>query len=332
MPGFLSNMIVNGTNGADTLFGSDPAGNTNDIVYGHQGDDSIFGQFGYSNSTIFGGQGNDTITQHNISNAIPTGHNAIYGNLGNDVIYSIKAEGDSIYGGQGDDQLFATMSSGDNIYGNQGNDVIEGNTDTQTKFFGGQGNDTITDRFNSDHDAIYGNQGNDLLMGEHGVTNSHEYGGQGDDTLVFTGSFGGSTTNDVETGGFGNDLFIATNDAVGGSLETDPNDIVTVTDFLQGFDKLSETSVANIPLLKVAGTGDNAVQALLTADNLYEAQFIANPPGMREYIFVYGGIGAGFLFYNGDASLPFSTAGMAITGATSETSVNLTDITASKFA
>jgi Ca2+-binding RTX toxin-like protein len=316
---FGSNTTVNGTNGADTMVGVDLAGNTNDIVYGHQGDDSIGSPTGFSNSTIFGGQGNDTIRQQNVSAVnIPTGHNAIYGNLGNDVIYSVGAEGDTIYGGQGDDNLFGFMSSGGTIYGNQGNDSIGGHG-TQMKFFGGQGNDTINDAV-SNLDAIYGNQGDDLLFGV-SISNSHEYGGQGNDTLVFTGTpFG--TTNDVETGGLGNDLFIATNDAGGGPLNA--SDIVTVTDFLQGFDKLSETSSPTVGFVKLAGTGDSAAQALALADSFY-ASFSGS-----GYAFVYGGVGAGYLFYNGDSGGSVALSGMAITGATSETSVNFTDITAFK--
>jgi Ca2+-binding RTX toxin-like protein len=322
MPGFGSNTTVNGTNGADTLFGNDPAGNTNDIVYGHQGDDSIFGQFGYSNSTIYGGQGNDTISQ--FPTASPTGHNIIYGNLGNDVINLKIAGGDTVYGGQGDDNVSAFESSGNTIYGNLGNDLITTFTDFGDTFYGGQGNDTILVSL-SNLDAIYGNQGNDLLFANDGITNTHEYGGQGDDTLVFTGSFGGSTTNDVETGGLGNDLFIATNDSGGGPLNV--SDIVTVTDFLQGFDKLSETSGTSVRFIKRDGTGDSAAQALALADSVYAA----GPSAASEYIFVFGGTSAGYLFYNGDHGGPSALSGMAILGATGEFSVNLTDITPSNF-
>jgi len=313
---FGSNTIVNGTNGDDSMVGNDPAGNVSDLVYGHQGNDTINTQHGLSNSTVFGGQGNDSIEAFNGS------QNQIYGNLGNDTIASIHDTGDSLYGGQGDDELFATMDTGGSIYGNQGNDSIRGQIDTQMKFFGGQGNDTITDQ-DSNLDAIYGNQGNDLLFGNVGTTNSHEYGGQGDDTLVFTGTFGGITTNDVETGGLGNDLFIATNDSgTSGGVASVliASDIVTVTDFLQGFDKLSETSSPTVGFVKLPGSG-SAAQVLALADIFYTSSSPAS-----EYVFVYGGTGAGYLFYNGDSGGSVALSGMAILGATSETSVNFTDI------
>jgi len=170
--------------------------------------------------------------------------------------------------------------------------------------------------------VIYGNFGNDLLFANEGTSDSHEYGGQGNDTLVFTGTGGGSTINDVETGGLGNDLFIASNNNGGGAITA--NDIVTVTDFLSGTDKLAETSVA-VHLVKIKGTnpsGDNAQQALNDANN---GPFFAVGPTSSEYVFVYGGTGAGYLFYNGNTK--FAISGMAITGANGQNSVNASDIT-----
>jgi Ca2+-binding RTX toxin-like protein len=316
---FGSNMTVNGTNGDDSMVGNDPAGNVNDLVYGHQGNDTINTQHGLSKSTVFGGQGNDSIEAFNGS------QNQIYGNLGNDFISSSNETGDSIFGGQGNDTVEASFDTSDNIYGNLGDDQLVGDFTQSTNYFGGQGNDTILVS-GSNMDAIYGNQGDDFLFGNDGTRNTDEYGGQGNDTLVFTGTFGGNTTNDVETGGLGNDLFIASNDSGGGPLNV--SDIVTVTDFLQGRDKLSETSLANVPLIKTEEVGATAASALALANSTG----FASPES--DYIFVYGGTGAGYLFYNGDHVGQHFTAlsGMAIIGATSETSVNLTDITASNFA
>jgi len=187
----------------------------------------------------------------------------------------------------------------------------------------------------SNRDVIYGNFGNDLLIGFAGTHNTHEYGGQGDDTLVFTGSpvhGSGSTTNDVETGNLGNDLFIATNDS-GGSFSAgvvfalQPGDIVTVTDFLQGTDKLSETSQAGVPFDKIALAGADATDALAAANNFYFNSATGPSVAPPEYVFVYGGTGAGFLFYNGDGGAKFALSGMAITGANGQHSVNASDIT-----
>jgi Ca2+-binding RTX toxin-like protein len=324
---FSSNTTINGTNGDDSIIGNDPAGNVNDLVYGHRGNDTIFFASNHvSRSTLFGGQGADDISVFN------GGQNRIYGNLGNDFLSSTFDTGDSIFGGQGDDTVLALQASASAIYGNQGNDVLVGDQDRFTNFFGGQGNDTISDHA-SNLDAIYGNQGNDLLFGNNGISNSHEYGGQGDDTLVFTGTGrnSGRTTNDVETGGLGNNLFVASNDSgsfapgdTGNALMV--NDIVTVTDFLQGNDHLALTgSNAAIPLVKIAGTGDNAQQALNAANNAFDEAGGPNfsPP---EYVFVYGGVGAGYLFHNGDGGGKFAVSGMALTGANGVNSVNSSDI------
>jgi len=313
---FGSNAVVNGTNNNDFMFGNQPGGNNNDLVYGHQGNDSISFSDAVSNSTLIGGQGDDTIRAFDGKN------NVIYGNLGDDTIVLTSDTNDKAFGGQGNDGIYSSNLKSSAIYGNQGNDFLTGDDDQSTKFFGGMGNDTIK-LFGGINNAIYGNQGNDLLVGRNGPTDSHEFGGQGDDTLVFTGTFGGRTTNDAETGGKGNDLFIATNDTGGGSLNA--NDIVTVTDFLSGSDHLAFTSAtSSIPLDKINNPGGSITQALNLANNQY-----ATHPG-REYVFVYGGTGAGFLFYNGDGGGNVARAGEAITGATGENSVNETDITTFK--
>jgi Ca2+-binding RTX toxin-like protein len=312
---FGSNAVVNGTNNNDVMTGTQPGGNVNDLVYGHQGNDTIQFQTSVSNSTMFGGQGDDDIIARNGKN------NVIYGNLGDDTIVLRNDTGDKAFGGMGNDAIYAIRTKSSAVYGNQGNDFIYGFNDQSTKMFGGKGDDTIVDR-RSISDAIYGNQGNDLLLagGPNGIVDSHEYGGQGNDTLVFTGTGGGRTTNDAETGGVADDLFVASNDTGGSSLNA--NDIVTVTDFLQGSDHLALTAnTSTIPLAKIDGMGASALQALNLANSAY-----ASHPG-REYVFVYGGTGAGYLFYNGNSnSSTLARAGMALTGATGESSVNSPDI------
>jgi Ca2+-binding RTX toxin-like protein len=313
---FQSDQTVNGTNSDDSMVGNQGSGNVNDLVYGHQGNDTITFDNSASHSTIFGGQGDDSISVFN------GGQNQIYGNRGNDVINSDNDTGDRLFGGMGDDTINVSDNNASAVYGNQGNDVIYGAGNQFTKLFGGQGNDKIQDDTGSNLDAIYGNQGNDLLFGgDETVTNSHLYGGQGDDTLVWSGNDGGNTTNDVMTGGAGNDLFVATNGSGGDPLFV--NDIVTVTDFLQGSDHLSFTNNTNpIGLVKIDGSGDNAAQALEAANDAFAAN-----GGNREYVFVYGGVGAGYLFYNGDSnSSTAAQAGMALTGSTAKGSVNSTDI------
>jgi Ca2+-binding RTX toxin-like protein len=317
---FGSNEIVNGTTGNDSMIGNEPTGNTNDIIYGHQGDDTITFTDSVRDSTMYGGQGNDVI--YGFSDSSPGGRNIIYGNFGNDTILSSFDTGDTIYGGQGNDTINSFELNTGAIYGNLGNDVIYGLRNNQVNYYGGQGNDTVFDdgieSFTGD--VIYGNQGNDLLIGFGGIGDTHEYGGQGNDTLVFTGTDDGPTTNDTMTGNLGDDLFIATNDAGGfGGNPISADEIVTVTDFLSGTDQLAFTTRTGIPLVQLAGIGDNVAQALTAANGVYAGQ-----PG-SEYVFVYGGTGAGFLFYNGDANERVAVAGMAIEGHTSP--IAATDIT-----
>jgi Ca2+-binding RTX toxin-like protein len=330
-----NNDSVQGTPGADSMIGNDPSGNINDIVYGKQGDDTIVSQHGLFDSTIYGGQGDDSLTDipklgatHQISG------NVIYGNFGNDVIGTRDSAGDVFYGGQGDDSLFAVDSTATVIYGNLGNDIIYGSSNVSSKSYGGHGDDTIKSRFEGSlagTQVIYGNFGNDVLVGSE-VDNEVMYGGQGNDFLRFTGqnpngtvfTTGGVTKNDVEFGNLGNDTFAADNGnrtSFGGAISV--NEIVTVADFVQGEDKLTETSADGVPTVKLARAGADATDALTAANQFYAGH--TTP----QYVFVYGGTAAGFLFYNGspvDGNEGHATAGMAILGATGEMSVNVTDI------
>ena len=96
-----NNASVQGTPGDDSMVGNDPTGNINDVIYGHQGNDTITTTDGLFDSTVYGGQGNDTISDGDPTSSQEAGGNVIYGNLGNDSITSEKVLGDTIYGGQG---------------------------------------------------------------------------------------------------------------------------------------------------------------------------------------------------------------------------------------
>ena len=324
---FGSNTTTNGTPGNDTMIGVDPTGNKNDIVYGHQGDDSISAVAGFTSSTIYGGQGNDIITDENFTTSGAIGGNVMYGNFGDDTIsIGDTAIGDTVYGGQGNDVIRATDTAFNVVYGNLGDDSIVSDDSFSNTLYGGQGNDAVN-VFADNHDVIYGNFGNDFLYASAFTDNSHMYGGQGDDTLVFTGFFGGGNVNDVETGNLGNDLFVATGNNSFGFLEN-ANDIVTVTDFLQGTDLLSESDDAIGGfvggLQKIAAPGANAQQALNDANLAYALN------STERYVFVYGGTGAGYLFLNqtefGGQTVQ-SISGLKIDGSNGEFSVNASDIT-----
>jgi len=323
-----NNGSVQGTPGDDSMVGNDPTGNINDIVYGHQGDDTITTQHGLFDSTVYGGQGADVLTDEPIFTAShQVGGNVIYGNFGNDDIFTDNSVGDTFYGGQGDDTLSSHHTTGSVIYGNLGNDVIIGHTDVNTLYYGGHGNDAITlrdDGFNND--VVYGNFGNDVLVAR-AVDDAVMYGGQGNDFLRVTGhdpadGFNGFTFNDTMFGNLGNDTFAADNGDSGGAAIS-PDEIVTVADFVQGEDKLTQTTMDGIPLDKIASAGADATDALTAANAFYSTHHAP------EYVFVYGGTAAGFLFYNGDgggAAGAHAHSGMAIVGATGESSVNATDI------
>jgi hypothetical protein len=324
-----NNGSVQGTPGDDSMVGNDPTGNINDIVYGHQGDDTITTQHGLFDSTVYGGQGADVLTDEPIFTAShQVGGNVIYGNFGDDSITTDNSVGDVFYGGQGQDTLFASDSTSTVIYGNLGNDVITSVSNTSEVLYGGHGNDAITVRDEGTAGLgahIYGNFGNDVLVGR-AVDDGVMYGGQGDDFLRFTGhdpadGFNGVTINDVEFGNLGNDTFAADNGAGGGAIS--PDEIVTVADFGLGIDKLTQTTMDGVPLDKIASAGADATDALTAANTFYAGHHAP------EYVFVYGGTAAGFLFYNGDgggAAGAHAHSGMAIDGATGEFSVNATDI------
>jgi Ca2+-binding RTX toxin-like protein len=129
-----------GTNNADEIYdspynetiwgfdGNDTitlTNSSNDIVYAGAGNDAIYYYSG--KYTIYGGDGNDTIMDQCLSN----GHNLLIGGAGNDLICS---------GGYGAD-------SGDTLIGGTGNDYLVGGGGGDTFIVAeGDGVDTISDK------------------------------------------------------------------------------------------------------------------------------------------------------------------------------------------
>lgn len=126
-----------------------------------------------TNVSIFGGYGDDLITNEGESVSINGGG-------GEDTITS-TGDLTTIYGGEGRDSI---INTGNNVWidGGTGNDTIVNNGGAAT-ISGGIGNDEITG--GSQFDSIFGSFGNDTLNG-----------GAGDDIL---------------TGGFGKDIFVYEN-------------------------------------------------------------------------------------------------------------------------
>ena len=176
--------------------------------------------------TVFGGQGDDTISTGDDADMIEGGYgndvidggidaDTIMGNQGNDVI--VGAEGsDVIDAGQGDDLVYGGYGPSvpdavnipddagdlrpdngrDDIRGGMGNDTIYGQDDDDT-LDGGQDADFIDGGI--DDDLITGNTGNDTITG-----------GQGNDTLSGGNDrdvFLGGNAGDVVDGNEGGDDF-----------------------------------------------------------------------------------------------------------------------------
>ena len=140
--------VISAGDGSDTIFAYDGK----DLVFGGDGNDTIYqGGINYSQATIFGQAGNDTIrleSQNPITNGSYSTHK-IYGGVGNDSL-SVKGAGSSLFGGDGDDTL--AVSSYSNIEGvsyfngEAGNDKLKSYANT-TVLKGGTGDDLYVHRF-----------------------------------------------------------------------------------------------------------------------------------------------------------------------------------------
>ena len=121
------------------------------------------------------------------------------------------------------------------------------------------------------------------------------------------------------------------------------NDLITVEDYnanasINDYVSMSTNFGAQTPffgdpgfLEKTAIAGGNAADALSTANSVFALdQAIAGHP-FAEYVFVYGGTGAGYLFYNGDGGGAAAVDGMTLVGQNSESSIDANHITTTPF-
>jgi Ca2+-binding RTX toxin-like protein len=349
---FGSNQTVRGTSADDTLVGIASPVNVNDIIYGNEGNDLIYAVNGVNNSTIYGGDGNVTIFADVAGMLTKTNNDVIYGGLGNDSVVIFGAN-NKVFGGGGNDTISVigalngvpSNAVNDVVYGNKGNDSLYIQQATKAVAYGGAGDDSIGNFGGPPNeplvgrggDVLYGNQGNDTIRDCDGPGfvsgtdttagssqgNSVLYGGQGDDTL-FAQEAGGDTM----FGGGGNNLFAA-NDGTRLDGFFNANDLITVGDFTSGQDRLAlSTLVAgDLNLTKVNAPGaSNASVALGVAND----EYAVDPT--PAYLFIYGGTGAGYLFYNGDNGGARATGGMILVGDNGEASLQASDIVASNRA
>jgi Ca2+-binding RTX toxin-like protein len=164
-----------GGDGDDTL----QLGIRGGLLQGNAGNDTLRTP---AQATIYGGQGNDSITTTD-----PSTSSFLQGNKGDDLISGGSA--DTLLGGQGND----TLTGGGFLNGNLGDDSISASAGVA---FGEDGNDTISATGNATIDA---GAGNDSLIGTSGSNTL--LGGAGADTLE------SGQGVDLLTGGAGADVF-----------------------------------------------------------------------------------------------------------------------------
>jgi Ca2+-binding RTX toxin-like protein len=115
--------------------------------------------------TVFGLDGNDTITLNEANGALPAAQ--LFGGAGND----------TMTGGSGNDMLFG-QSGNDKLFGKGGFDLL----------FGGSGNDELTG--GDGDDQMFGESGNDRLIWNPGDDSDLMEGGDGNDTAEVNGGNG----------------------------------------------------------------------------------------------------------------------------------------------
>lgn len=119
---------LNGTSNDDLLFL--PAGSSGNELLGLAGNDSLDATTGAGNNILRGGDGNDEL--------FALTNDQLFGDLGNDSLYSDGNGSNSLYGGDGNDSLFGDRN--DSLFGDAGDDIIYGGIGAN-KLTGGIGKD-----------------------------------------------------------------------------------------------------------------------------------------------------------------------------------------------
>lgn len=206
LAGFPRNNLLDGGTGSDYIYsyGGDRGRQT---MIGGEGNDSLFNRgsqvlmfgntgadyletTGFSRSTLYGGQDNDTVISgfSLIGGTVGGGTNLLYGDKGNDSMLS-TGDRDTLIGGNiedndtiaGNNLDFLSLGGASSMgFGNQGNDTLVG-TGAAVTLFGGQDNDYMTASGVSSY--LSGDKGNDTLLLGETATNSTLMGGEGNDSL-----------------------------------------------------------------------------------------------------------------------------------------------------
>ncbi len=222
----LGSLVIDGNSDANTILVSsaDLTFTASLTVNGFNGDDTInLGSWSLT-STVFGGDGKDSITGGSNNDSIDGGINddLIVGGGGNDNILGGLGN-DNLSGNGGDDVIHGDDLLDSDLMG--GDDVIQGN-DGVDGLFGGYGKDNVDGGIGDE--TVNGGEGDDIVKG--GLGKDVVLGDGGDDVLF--GDEGiGSTNGDVDSldGGFGDDTMSgeAGNDNINGNSGSD---VVKYTD------------------------------------------------------------------------------------------------------
>jgi von Willebrand factor type D domain/Bacterial Ig domain/RTX calcium-binding nonapeptide repeat (4 copies) len=121
---------INGTSNDDLLFL--PTGSSGNELLGLAGNDSLDATTGAGNNILRGGDGNDELFAYT--------NDQLFGDRGNDSLYSDGNGFNSLFGGDGNDSLFADQN--DFVYGDAGDDLIYGGIGAN-KLTGSAGKDTF---------------------------------------------------------------------------------------------------------------------------------------------------------------------------------------------
>ncbi|MEV8466849.1 hypothetical protein AB0T83_08675 [Fluviibacterium sp. DFM31] len=233
--------------GDDTLDGAGVL--TALTLFGREGNDTLTG--GFANDLLFGGSGNDTITGGASTDQLFGGSGADLMDGGNESDFYVIDGFDTITdsGTRGFDKAQINNAGGtsvtltgwsgvERVNGFTGDDTIDGSSQTTgLLLFGDDGDDTLTG--GSGNDVLIGGNGNDTLSGM-----------GGNDVLL------GNAGNDSFDGGAGNDiLFIGENGDV-------------VFDGGAGFDKAVVSNAAGLTLSVGSWAGVERINGLTGNDTI----------------------------------------------------------------
>jgi Ca2+-binding RTX toxin-like protein len=185
---------MTGSNFADVIWAGSTSGDSDDSLFGLDGNDLLGAgdgadqiSGGAGNDTMYAGAGNDGLGAGVLGGA---GNDTIFGGAGNDTINGdISGDGTTA---DGDDIIYGGADAGtDTIFGNGGNDTMFGGGGID-KLYGGIGNDTIYNGAGDDavvqggagDDVMWGGAGNDTLKGDAGNDTFGFIKGNGNDTIV----------------------------------------------------------------------------------------------------------------------------------------------------